>query len=40
MLPVVYKYIATSTAYFSGGEGKIVWYDVEEAAYHGYGIND
>lgn len=33
------KYVATSTAEFSGGEGKQVWYDVPEAKYHGYGID-
>ena len=33
------RYIATSTADFPQGEGKQVWYDVEEAAYHGYGID-
>ena len=33
------KYIATSTSEFPGGEGKQVWYDVEEALYHGYGID-
>ena len=31
------KYIATSTSDFPEGEGKQVWYDVEEALYHGYG---
>ncbi len=34
------KYIATSTAEFPEGEGKQVWYDVQEAKYHGYGIDD
>lgn len=34
------KYIATSTADFSAGEGKQVWFDVEEAKYHGYGIDE
>jgi prepilin-type N-terminal cleavage/methylation domain-containing protein len=34
------KYMATSTADFPEGEGKSVWYDVEDAAYHGYGIDD
>lgn len=34
------KYMATSTAEFPQGEGKQVWYDVEEAEYHGYGIDD
>jgi len=33
------KYMATSTAEFSGGEGKQVWYDVEEAKFHGYGVD-
>jgi prepilin-type N-terminal cleavage/methylation domain-containing protein len=33
------KYIATSTSDFPAGEGKQVWYDVEEASYHGYGID-
>lgn len=33
------KYIATSTSDFAAGEGKQVWYDVEEALYHGYGID-
>jgi len=33
------KYVATSTADFPQGEGKQVWYDVEEAEYHGYGID-
>ena len=34
------KYIATSTAEFPEGEGKQVWYDTDEAKYHGYGIDD
>jgi len=34
------KYIAISTAEFAGGEGKQVWYDVDEAEYHGYGIDE
>jgi len=34
------KYIATSTADFAQGEGKQVWYDVEDATYHGYGIDE
>ena len=34
------KYIATSTAEFPEGEGKQVWYDRDEAQYHGYGIDD
>ena len=33
------KYMATSTADFPEGEGKQVWYDVDEAQYHGYGID-
>jgi hypothetical protein len=33
------KYIATSTQDFAGGEGKQVWYDVEEAKFHGYGVD-
>lgn len=33
------KYIATSTQDFAGGEGKQVWYDVEDAKFHGYGID-
>ncbi len=34
------KYIATSTADFPEGEGKQVWYDRDEAKYHGYGVDD
>ena len=34
------KFIATSTADFSAGEGKQVYYDVDEAKFHGYGIDD
>jgi type IV pilus assembly protein PilA len=34
------KYIATSTADFAQGEGKQVWYDTEDAEYHGYGIDE
>jgi len=34
------KYIATSTADFPEGEGKQVWYDKDDAVYHGYGIDD
>jgi len=34
------KYMATSTADFPAGEGKQVWYDVEDASYHGYGLDD
>jgi len=33
------KYVATSTSDFPAGDGKQVWYDVEEASYHGYGID-
>ena len=33
------KYIATSTEEFPEGEGKQVWYDVTDAKYHGYGID-
>ncbi len=34
------KYVATSTSEFAAGEGKQVEYDVEEAQYHGYGIDE
>ena len=34
------KYVATSTAEFPAGEGKQVYYDVEEAEYHGWGIDE
>jgi type IV pilus assembly protein PilE len=34
------RYIAISTPEFPEGEGKQVWYDVDESAYHGYGIDD
>jgi prepilin-type N-terminal cleavage/methylation domain-containing protein len=34
------RFIATSTSEFSSGEGKVVWYDVENARYHGFGIDD
>jgi prepilin-type N-terminal cleavage/methylation domain-containing protein len=34
------KYVATSTSDFPAGEGKQVWYDVEDALYHGYGIDE
>lgn len=34
------KYIATSTADFPEGEGKQVWYERNDASYHGYGIDD
>lgn len=33
------RYVATSTNEFPAGEGKQVWYDVEDALYHGYGID-
>lgn len=33
------KYIATSTSEFASGEGKQVWYDVEESKFHGYGVD-
>ena len=34
------KYIANSTAEFPEGEGKQVTYDVDEAMFHGYGIDE
>jgi len=34
------KYVANSTAEFPEGEGKQVTYDVEEAMFHGYGIDE
>jgi len=34
------KFIATSTEDFAGGEGKQVWYDVTEAKFHGYGLDE
>jgi len=34
------RFVATSTSEFSSGEGKQVWYNVDEAKYHGYGIDD
>ncbi|MEA1973908.1 MAG: prepilin-type N-terminal cleavage/methylation domain-containing protein [Candidatus Cloacimonadota bacterium] len=34
------KYIANSTAEFAEGEGKQVTYDVDEAMFHGYGIDE
>ena len=34
------KYMATTTADFAEGEGKQVWYDVDDASYHGYGLPD
>ncbi|MDA3814109.1 MAG: prepilin-type N-terminal cleavage/methylation domain-containing protein [Candidatus Cloacimonetes bacterium] len=34
------KYMATSTAEFAAGEGKQVWYDVDDAKFHGYGIDE
>lgn len=33
------KYIATSTSDFASGEGKQVWYDVDESKFHGYGVD-
>ncbi|PID28708.1 MAG: pilus assembly protein TapA [Candidatus Cloacimonadota bacterium] len=33
------RFVATSTADFAGGEGHQVLYDVEEAKFHGYGID-
>ncbi len=32
-------YLATSTADFPGGAGEQVWYDVDEAKFHGYGVD-
>ena len=34
------RYIAISTPDFPEGEGKQVWYDVDDSSYHGYGIDD
>jgi len=34
------RYLATSTTEFSSGEGKQVWYDVEEAKFFGWGIDN
>ena len=34
------RYVATSTSEFSSGEGKQVWYDVENARFHGFGIDN
>lgn len=34
------RFIATSTSEFSSGEGKTVIYDVENARFHGFGIDD
>ncbi len=34
------RYIATSLPEFPDGEGKQVWYDVDDSSYHGYGIDD
>lgn len=34
------KYVATSTSEFAAGEGKQVWYEVDDALYHGYGIDE
>ena len=33
------KIIATSTEDFPGGADKQVWYDVDEAKFHGYGVD-
>jgi prepilin-type N-terminal cleavage/methylation domain-containing protein len=33
------KFIATSTEDFPGGADKQVWYDVDEAKFHGYGVD-
>jgi len=33
------KYIATSTEEFAGGPDKQVWYDVDDAKFHGYGVD-
>ncbi len=35
-----HKYIAISTPDFPGGEGLVIWYDVMDACFHGYGIDD
>lgn len=34
------KYYATSTRSNPAGEGKQIWYDVRDANFHGYGIDD
>jgi type IV pilus assembly protein PilE len=34
------RYIATSTSEFSRGEGHQVWYDVQAAKFHGFGIDN
>lgn len=34
------KYVATSTSDFPSGEGKQVWYDVDETKFHGYGVDN
>ncbi len=33
------KFIATSTEDFPGGADKQVWYDVDDAKFHGYGVD-
>jgi type IV pilus assembly protein PilE len=33
------KFIATSTEDFPGGPDKQVWYDVDDAKFHGYGVD-
>ena len=33
------RYVATSTSDFSSGEGRQIWYDVEEAKFFGWGID-
>lgn len=33
-------YVATSKAEFASGEGKQVWYDTDEAKFHGYGVDN
>lgn len=35
-----HKYIATSTPAMPAGSGKKVWYDVYEAMFHGFGVDD
>ena len=34
------RFIATSTSEFSSGEGKIVFYDVENAKFYGFGLDE
>jgi prepilin-type N-terminal cleavage/methylation domain-containing protein len=34
------RYVATSTSDFSSGEGKQVYYDVDEGKFHGFGIDE